>query len=146
MTKPRTQYRRGCRLQACQKQPIASFFRSRGATTAVEFALVAPAFFAIIFGIEEIARLCWTRMALQHAVELAARCAVINQTNCGKTSQITAYAASQALGVTVPSADFAVPTAANCSGKEVQGTYIFTSLVPQLVPVNVTLQVQSCYP
>lgn len=123
---------------------FARFRRSRRGTTAVEFALVAPAFFAILFGVEEVGRLCWTRMTLQHAVELAARCAAVNQISCANAAQITTYAASQTPGMTIPTSAFTA-SSPSC-GYQVQASYAYTSLIPELVPINVTLQVQSCFP
>lgn len=126
------------------KRTLLAFLRSRRGTSAVEFALVAPAFFALIFGMEEVGRLCWTQMTLQHAVELAARCGAVNTTTCGSATQTESYAASETPGMTIPSSAFSASTS-SC-GYEVQASFAFTSLVPELVPFDLTLQAQSCYP
>jgi Flp pilus assembly protein TadG len=122
----------------------ASLCRARLGATAVEFAFVLPAFVLVVFGIEEVGRLFWTQGALQYAVEQAARCAAVNSATCGTSAQIKAYAASQTPGMTISSSDFTA-SSPSC-GHQVQASYAFTSLVPQLVPLSVTLSVQSCHP
>ncbi|MBV8520773.1 MAG: pilus assembly protein [Acetobacteraceae bacterium] len=116
---------------------------SQRGTTTLELAFVFPVLLAMIFGAEEIARLLWTRSTLQYAVALAARCAAINNTTCGSSSQIATYASSQVLGITVPASDF-TPSSPSC-GQQVTAKYQFSSLFPQLVPLNVNLTVSSCY-
>jgi Flp pilus assembly protein TadG len=56
-----------------------------GGAAAVEFALTAPVFFAIVFGLIDSGLLLWTQLGLQHATELAARCASVNKTICADT-------------------------------------------------------------
>src|SRR5690242_4626170 len=57
---------------------------------AVELALTAPAFVLLLAGVLGCGLLMWTMLGLQHAVEMAARCATIDTTVCDTTSTIQA--------------------------------------------------------
>ena len=54
----------------------------RGAT-ALEFAFLAPVFFAMIFGVIDVARVAWTLGSLHFAAEGAARYASLNYDSSG---------------------------------------------------------------
>jgi Flp pilus assembly protein TadG len=116
----------------------------RGAS-ALEFALIAPAFFLFIFGIIEFGLLFWTQIGLQHGAEMAARCASINANLCltNNPSTITTYAMQQAYGLTLPVSTFTYSTAA--CGNQVSATYSFAFVgLPNLGPLTITAQ--SCFP
>ena len=116
----------------------------RGAS-ALEFALIAPAFFLFIFGIIEFGLLFWTQIGLQHGAEMAARCASINANLCltNNPSTITTYAMQQAYGLTLPVSTFTYSTAA--CGNQVSATYSFAFVgMPNLGPLTITAQ--SCFP
>lgn len=125
---------------------------SRAGATAIEMAFLLPIFLGFLLGIEEFGRALWTQTALQFAVESAARCAVVNPDAC---PDVRAYAASEAFGLSVPSTAFnytpnaicGVCSGATCTGGAlVEASYPFQALVPQLIPVNVTLAAKSCHP
>jgi Flp pilus assembly protein TadG len=129
---------------------LAGPWRAADGTSAVEFALLAPVFFAFLLGIEEFGRALWTQSALQFAVEAGARCAT---TSCN--ADIPAYAATQALGMSIPSSAFTYNSGQSCgiagysSGYQVTASYAFQSLVGslQFLPqLNVTLNAKSCHP
>ena len=132
-------------------QPISSLGRSlvrlardcRGAT-AVETAIVLPAFLLVLFMVVEAGLIFWTQSTLQFAVESAARCAALSTTQCGTTSSIQTYAASKAVGISVSSSSFNVTTP-SC-GHEVSISYSFNLIVAGLLPGNITLNAQSCHP
>ena len=126
-------------------QRLISFGSACEGTTAVETAIIFPAFFLLLFGIIEGGILFWTQSTLQFAVEAAARCAVVNATTCGTTSAIQNYALSQATGLTVDSSSFSVTQPQGCAQK-VSISYAFASVVPQLIPWTITLNAQSCHP
>lgn len=134
--------RRGLRL-------LAAVARDRGAASAVETALLFPVFLMLLLGIGEFGRALWTQTALQYAVGAAARCAAVNPSSC---SDVPAYAAAQAYGLSVPSSDFTYTASASCGvsgytgGAQVNVSYPFTPMVPRLVPLSVTLSAQSCHP
>lgn len=118
----------------------------RGAS-AVEFALLALPFFAMLFGIVEGGRLLWTQIGLQHAVEMASRCAsLVDDSNphpCPGTS-VQTYAASQAYGLNPPSNVFKV-LSADC-GSEVTATYTFAFITSYFGISPLTLTARSCAP
>ncbi len=112
--------------------------------TAVEFGILALPFLLLVAGIMDCSRLVWTHLALQVAVEQAARCAVVDATTCGTAAQVQAYAASvmQAPGATASSFSYAV---AAC-GSQVSATLNFAVIVPAYLPATITLTAQSCAP
>ena len=138
---------------------LTRLWAARRGATAVEMAFLLPVFLLFLLGICEFGRALWTQTALQFAVEAAARCAAVSPSLCtapgGSTMDVPAYAASQAFGMSIPSTDFTYTPNATCGvgsgvsgagGAEVDASYPFDALVPQLVPVNVTLSAKSCHP
>jgi len=147
---------------AAARRRLASLWRERGGATAVEMAFLLPVFFLFVFGIIEFARVVLTQTALQFASEAAARCAAISPSACtapgGSSIDIPAYAASQTMGVSIPSTAFTYTqnanATANCTtsqnvgtgGAMVKANYAFDSIATQLVPLNVTLSACSYHP
>jgi Flp pilus assembly protein TadG len=118
--------------------------RACDGTTAVETALVLPAFILMLFGVIEGGLIFWTQATLQAAVEAAARCAAVNTTQCGSTSAIQTYAAAQATGITVSSSSFSV-TQPSC-GYQVSISYSYSCILTLLYSGAITLNAQSCHP
>jgi Flp pilus assembly protein TadG len=116
--------------------------RARGGATAVEFAIVAPVLLMLLLGIMEGGRALWTQNALSFAVEQAARCASIDQNNCGSTTQVQSFAA-RVSGENFISSIFTV-TAAAC-GNLVSASYPMQLNIPY-VSAAPTLTAESCYP
>jgi hypothetical protein len=109
----------------------------------------------------------WTQAGLQHAVEMAARCASLSDiaikygsldptthpTECyslngsatANASTVKSFARNNAWGTQPPSSAFSVDSAAGTcpSGNLVTATYAFTAIT-YLFPI--TLRAQSCYP
>ena len=112
--------------------------------TAVEFALTAPIFIALLFGIIECGLALWTQFGLQYGTEAAARCATVDTATCSSASTTASYAASNALGLTVPASTFTASTP-SC-GNLVKASYIYTFLTPFFGTPKVTLKAQSCFP
>jgi Flp pilus assembly protein TadG len=113
--------------------------------TALEFALLAPVFFMLVFGIVALGMLFWTQVGLQHGVEMAARCASVNTVLCpyNNPAAITNYAMQQALGLSLPPSTFTYSTPA--CGNQVSGSYTFQfPTILNLSPLTVTAQ--SCFP
>jgi Flp pilus assembly protein TadG len=119
------------------------FRKDSGGTTALEFALCAPAFFALVMGIVEGGLLVWMQLALQQGVEAAARCASINKNSCTTASQIQTFASTASYGLTPPVATFTVTTP-SC-GNMVQASYTPTYLPGFPIPTP-TLTAQACFP
>ncbi len=134
------------------RRALARLWRSRDGATAIEMAFVLPVFLAFLLGIEEFGRAFWTESTLQYAVEAAARCAAVSPSLC--TPTVEDYAASQAFGLSIPdpAKTFTYTPNATCgassvsTGALVTASYAFQQLVPQLVPLNVTLSAKSCHP
>jgi Flp pilus assembly protein TadG len=124
---------------------LCQISRDEGGVSAVEFALTAPIFFALLFGIIEGGLVLWTQLGLQHGAEMAARCATVNAaTTCGTVSAIQAFAAQQALGLDPPSSTFAVTTPA--CGNQVTASHSYQFLTGYFGAPSVTLSAQSCFP
>jgi Flp pilus assembly protein TadG len=120
-------------------------WRDERGATALEFAILAPVFFLLIFGIIAFGMLFWTQVGLQHGAEMAARCASINTTLCpnGNPSVITNYAMQQAFGLSLPASTFTHNTRA--CGNQVSATYTF--VFPGILNLSpLTLTAQACFP
>ena len=119
------------------------FLRNRSGGTAIEFAMTAPVFFGLIIGAAEVGLLCWAQLALQQGSEAAARCASVNKTVCGTTSQIQTYASAQSFGLAPAASTFTVSTPA--CGKMVQASYN-PPFLTGFVMRGVTLTASACFP
>ena len=116
---------------------------------AIEFALVAPVFLAMLLGIAEFAYQTWTRVALDYALAQAARCYVLGYvdsgagTDCASVGGAAAYLQTLAAGVTVPAGALTVTSPSTGCLKY---TYAATWLVPGIMPVAApTFTGTSCF-
>ena len=123
---------------------LKSFIRDHRGTTAIEFALVAPALFTLLYGVIEFGRLLWTQSALNFAVEEAARCASVTPATCGTSAQIATYAASKIATNYVPTTVF-TGTTASC-GHQVNASFVYPFVVTGLMPTGPTLTATACFP
>jgi Flp pilus assembly protein TadG len=126
------------------RERLVGLAKACNGTTAVETAIVLPVFLLFLFAIIEAGLLFWTQSTLQFAVEAAARCAVVDKTQCGSTGAIQSYAASQVVGMTVSSSSFNV-SQPSC-GYQVSISYPFSFVVSGLFPGTITLNSKSCHP
>jgi len=83
-------------------------------TTAVEFALTAPLFFLLLFGIAQIGMWLWATSALQHGAEAAARCASVTPSTCSTAASVQQFAVNNSYGLNVSAKAFTVNMAATC--------------------------------
>jgi Flp pilus assembly protein TadG len=119
---------------------------------AIEYGFILPVLLLFTLGIIDAGRLLWSFTTLSRATEAAARCAAVNSTLCGNTSQIQSYAVDQALGLDVTALAFTV-TQPSC-GKQVSATYTFQFVIPWFygTPTSVgggntlALNATACYP
>ena len=123
---------------------LCRIIRDERGASAVEFAVTAPVFFALLFGIIESGLVLWTQLGLQHGAEMAARCASVNTTICGTVSAIQNFAAQQAFGVNPPASTFAVTTPA--CGNQVNASYSYQFVTGYFGAPSLTLSAQSCFP
>ena len=121
---------------------LRRLLRDRCGSAAIEFGLVAPALCLFVFGIIEVGQAMWLENLLSYSVAEAARCASINTTTCGTTSQIQSYAATESGNVFTTSV-FSASTP-SC-GHQVSGTYSMTMNM-LYVSLPITLTAQACYP
>jgi Flp pilus assembly protein TadG len=134
-----------------------SFAAVCGGASAIEFALVAPMFLALVFGTIEYGRLLWTKQALQQTAIAGARCMAIAQgpiqdSPCaagGTTSYIQSVASGW--GLSVPSSN--IMLSSSCGGtagfSQVQITSTFNTPVPAIVLLaagGTGLTATACYP
>ena len=118
-------------------------FRCQGGGTAIEFALTAPVFFALVIGAMEVGLLAWAQLALQQGVEAGARCGSINKTLCGTAAQIQSYASAQSYGLAPGASAFTVSIQA--CGNQVQASYA-PPFLTGFVMKGITLTASACFP
>lgn len=121
---------------------VRRFAHDDAGNPAVEFALLAPVLLMFIFGIAEGGRLLWTLNAMHYSVQEAARCASINKTTCGSTTEIQSFAAGRS-GASFASSVFTATVAA--CGNRVSANYTMPLNFPFMTH-SISLTAQSCYP
>jgi Flp pilus assembly protein TadG len=122
----------------------AKLRRDESGASAVEFAITAPVFFAVVFGIIEGGLLLWTQLGLQHGAEMAARCAAVNKTMCNNSSAVQNFAVQNSYGLNPAPSTFTVTTAA--CGTQISAAYTFNFITTYFGTPNVGLTAQSCFP
>jgi Flp pilus assembly protein TadG len=120
----------------------AGLVRDDRGGTAIEFALVLPAFILMILGGMGTATLGFAVSSLHFAVEDAARCAAVKTTVCTDATTTQTYAARAYQGPAISPVFTA--TAAGC-GHTVSATGVFSvNVIPQLL--SIPLSATACYP
>jgi hypothetical protein len=87
----------------CDKlqKPCRSYRRIRRAAAAVEFAVVAPVFFLMIFGMVEYGRMVMVQQVLTNASREGARLAVIDGSDCADVeAHVESYLTNAAIDLT----------------------------------------------
>ena len=116
---------------------------NRSGATAVEFAMVLPAFMLLIVGGFSTASLLYVASSMKYAVEVGARCAAVNTTVCSDSTSTVSYVKSHfsASGAATPT--FTSTTAA--CGHNVAGnvTYVIDT---GLGKINVPVSAAACFP
>ncbi len=121
-------------------------------STIVEFALVAPAFVMIIFGIIEASRVFWIKQTLDEVAYSTARCMSVSST-CDGTGAPQSYAIARARGYSI---SLTAPQVVSVNGTACKGTTGANSvtitknigspmggLIPQMPS---TLRATACFP
>jgi Flp pilus assembly protein TadG len=126
----------------------------------VETTLTFPLFILLVFGLIQVGVLFFAQTAMQHAVEIAARCASVDTTNCDTPTKIQNWAVKIATQDKFDPATLTFTATQNVTcgtsgilGNQVSASYPF-HLIPGTGPhsvlflyiFSVTLTAQSCYP
>jgi len=123
----------------------AEQFRSNeDGSAAIEFSILGPVYLLMILGAIQVAVWLWSNFALQHGVEMAARCASVNTTTCNSTSAIQNYAKQNSYGLPVPASAFTVTTA-TC-GKSVTASFSYLNFLTIIGVPSFTATGAACYP
>jgi Flp pilus assembly protein TadG len=141
------------------KYPLRKFARDPSGASAVEFALVAPVFWLLLFGMIEFARLFWTTHALHETAIATARCMGIPQIQCEdggaySSENAIAFAKSKAAGwlIQIDPTAITLDRNATCNGlaglSKARIEYQFTTVVPNLLTSlagGTQLKTEACY-
>lgn len=127
--------------------------RDRSGVTAVEFALVAPAFMMFMFLIIDGARAVWTYQTLQEVATSSARCAALGSTGCRTSAEVKSYAVARAAatGVKLSAAAVTLTPATTCLSvagmTKVAIASSYQGATTKLLPSSVSvLNTESCFP
>ncbi|EHH03597.1 hypothetical protein ATCR1_20940 [Agrobacterium tumefaciens CCNWGS0286] len=140
-------------------RPIRNLLCEHSGASAVEFALVAPVFLLMLFGMIEFARLFWTTHALHETAIATARCMGIPQLECEdggaySSKKALAFARSKAAGwfIELEPATVAFDRDSTCYGlkglSKVKIDYRFTTVVPTFLTSLAgasQLEAEACY-
>ena len=130
--------------------------RAENGATLVEFALVAPVFFVLLFGTIEFGRALWTQQALQETATAGARCMALPQPACasGGAKSYIQQVANQ-WGLSLLDSNINPNPANTCGSSGISGfstvllTYTFQSVAAAFVQIpsgGITLTAQACFP
>ena len=86
------------------KHLISSFRKSEAGNAVVEFALAAPIFFMMVFGMIDVGRLYWTVSSMEYAIEAAGRYVMLNIS--ATSSQVISQAQANLYAVNQSSVTF----------------------------------------
>ena len=118
----------------------------RGAT-ALEFAFLAPVFFAMIFGVIDVGRVAWTLGSLHFAAESAARYTSLNYDSSGNppaAATVQTYALNAYYGESLGSNPFTY-SATGC-GNTVTAAYTYSLAIPFAGTWSIPLSAAACFP
>jgi Flp pilus assembly protein TadG len=121
---------------------LRSIRLNQDGTTAVEFAIVAPAFFLMIFGTIGLCFALFLLGSLHYAVEDGARCASVKTTICTDATTIQSYTQSRYMG---PNVSPTFTYAAAACGNSVTGTISYSMNIgfkTFVIPISAT----ACFP
>ena len=110
-------------------------------TTAVEFALVMPAFLALVLGGLSVCVLMYSNGNLQDAVEHGARCYSVDTGTCGSAAAVQTYAQGFYHGAGTPTFTASTPAC----GHQVIGS-VTLELAGVVTNISVPLSASACFP
>lgn len=118
--------------------------KDRQGASAVELAMTAPLYMAVLFGVAQTGLALWTQLGIEHGAEMAARCASINPSTCSSASATQNYAVSESFGLSIPASTFSLATPA--CGNQVSASYVYSFITLVFGSPHVTLTARSCFP
>lgn len=127
------------------RAPLARLRRlaaAREGAAAVEAAFVLPLLLLLLLGTIEFGRLAWTRVALDYAVQEAARCASVRPDLCGSNAQIAAFAAQKVQPLNIPASAFSVSSQA--CGVQVRAEVSYAFAAYAIFKAQPKLSAQTC--
>ena len=114
-------------LMGFLRRKAAALSACRLGATAVEFAIVAPLFLVMVYGVMEVGRALWIKSTMQFAVEETTCYAMVNTS--ASTSTLVTYAYTKLSGMNSTGITFtATLTTGTPNFMTVAGTYDFTAL------------------
>ncbi|MBI2978322.1 MAG: pilus assembly protein [Rhodospirillales bacterium] len=116
----------------------------RGAT-AVEFAIVAPLFLAMMVGVFELSRAMWIKASMQYAVEETSRYAMVNTTKTDAELKTYAQTKLTDAGVGTTGMDFS-NTTSDGTVANIEVSYSFQTLTSLLPFPSLALTAKSRVP
>lgn len=124
------------------RNPLKSLRLDQQGTTAVEFAIIAPVFIALIVGTLALCVALFLIGSLHYAVQESARCASVKTTICSDSATTIAYAQSHYFGPDMsPTFTYA---AATC-GSSVRASISY-SLDVGFKTYTIPLSATACFP
>lgn len=120
---------------------IRDIARCERGATAVEFALLLPAFASLMVGTLYTGLCVYSASGLHSAVERAARCYSVSATLCSSASATASYAQAQYHGINAPTF---TATTASC-GHQVSGT-VTVALTDVFSSLSIPLSATACFP
>jgi len=124
-----------------KRRILAKFARCEHGSTAVEFALLLPAFASLIVGTLYTGLVVYSAAGLHSAVEQAARCYSVNATTCSTSDATVTYAQGQYRGINSPNF---TATTASC-GHQVSGS-VTVGLNDVFANLSIPLTATACFP
>jgi Flp pilus assembly protein TadG len=129
------------KLSTGKEANLGQALRSRSGQSLVEFALVAPLFFLLVFGITDFGRLFFTQETLQFALREAGRYAVTGQqmvdpnnanAHLSRVDSIKAIAKQKAIGIDVSNITVSSPQGGLATPSGGPGDTVVVSLTTNL--------------
>jgi Flp pilus assembly protein TadG len=122
---------------------MQQLFKSERGATALEFSILGPVFVFFLIGIVDAGYALYTKQALYHGAQFAARCGALNTASCSTADLIKAAAVSNSLGLSPPAATFTVSNAA--CGKLVTASYPYQPFAAVTSRFTLTLTARACF-
>ena len=131
-------------VSATMRGQRRSFLACCRGATAVEFAIVAPLYLAMMVGVFELSRAMWIKASMQYAVEETSRYALVNTSASATTLQTYAESKLNDAGVGTTGMTFTIT--ADGTVADIQVSYSFETLTSLLPFPSLTLTAKSRVP